>query len=243
MKRPTTTLRPPLLLPLGLLLLLLLLLGGAAAAAASSSSSSSSPPPSFALVAGAVAERSDLSLLVEAVRATGLTRQFASPDLPATIFAPSDAAFLEAGERLGLGSGAGGGSGDGGASARPRLFLPEANRTLLLDILRFHVVPGTPPWSLQRLKDERPRLLTLLPGAESIEVGNEGGAAGGGGSGGGLTIRSSAWPASTSLEAAAARVVEGNVRAGQAVLHIIDRVLLPASIAEAVASARSSSSP
>jgi uncharacterized surface protein with fasciclin (FAS1) repeats len=160
--------------------------------------------PFFSSIADAVASRNDLSLLVQVVEQTGLTQQFASPDLPATIFAPTNGAFLGAAKELGLPP-----PKDG------RLELPRANSSLLLDILRLHVVPGTPLWSLERLKDERPRLLTLLPGAEPLEIGVD--------HEGGVTVRAGS-------SYSTAKVVQGDVYAGQAVIHVIDRVLLPGSI-------------
>ncbi len=203
---------PPLLLPL----LLLLAASSLAAAAQDPPPPSSPPPPSpsppFRSPADAVAARPDLSLLLAAVEATGLSAQLSSPLLPLTIFAPSNAAMLRAAESLGV---------------SPDQMMSAQNRTLLFSVLRFHVVPGAALWSLDRLRKENPRLITLLPGAEPLEV-----RALANGTvlvGGGLGITS--------------MVVEGDIYAGKSVIHVIDEVKLPGQLIEALGPPSSSSEP
>jgi uncharacterized surface protein with fasciclin (FAS1) repeats len=195
-------------------------LADAAAAAAQQPAQPTSPPP-FRSPADAVASLPNLSLLVAAVDAAGLTAQFSSEDLPATIFAPTNAAMERAIKSLSS-------NGDGDTSTAttatptPPEQLLRANRAVLFDVLRYHVVPGAPVWTLDRLRAAdgdgggahagRPplRLMTLLPGASALEVLSDG----------------------TVLVACSsgivARVVDGDVRAGASVLHVIDEVLIPA---------------
>jgi uncharacterized surface protein with fasciclin (FAS1) repeats len=201
--------------PLPATLFLLLLLAGLAAAQQEAQPPTSSSPPSssssssFRSPADAVASRPDLSLLVAAVEAAGLTAQFSSPDLPATIFAPTNGAMERAIKSL-----SGGGGGDGPAA--PQLL--RQNRAVLFDVLRYHVVPGAPVWTLDRLRaadghgSPPLRLMTLLPGASALEVGASP-------SDGSVLV--------VGASGTVARVVDGDVRAGASVLHVIDEVLIP----------------
>lgn len=200
------------------------------AAAAQQPAPPTSPPP-FRSPADAVASRRDLSLLVAAVEAAGLTAQFSSADLPATIFAPTNAAMERAIKSLS--------SGDGGSAATttPPEQLLRANRAVLFDVLRYHVVPGAPVWTLDRLRaaaDDgggahagRPplRLMTLLPGASALGVG----------------VLSDGTVLVACSSGTVARVLDGDIRAGASILHVIDEVLVPAGASDGLAFAPSPS--
>jgi uncharacterized surface protein with fasciclin (FAS1) repeats len=188
---------PALLLLLAAAALFVLLLAPAAASA-QDPPPPSSPQPPFRSPAEAVASRPDLSLLVAAVEATGLTPQFSSPDLPLTIFAPNNAGLLKAVESLGT---------------TPQQVLAQ-NRSLLFDTLRFHVVPGAPVWSLERLRAEQPRLITLLPGAEPLEVRKQ--------ENGSVLIGGGLGPT--------AMIIDGDIYAGKSVIHVIDEVKIPGTL-------------
>merc|ERR1712003_369410 len=73
-------------------------------------------------------DRSDLSILKEAVKAAGLTSALADEDSELTIFAPKDMAFEELADTLGLDS--------------PTDLLDDDNRDLLERVLKNHVIEG-----------------------------------------------------------------------------------------------------
>jgi len=187
---------------------------GAAAGAEPSAAAAAPGAPAFPNPAAAVASRPDLSLLVQAVRATGLTANFEDPDLPLTIFAPTNAAFGEAVRSLGV---------------TPEQILAGGDRSLLFDVTRCHVIPGAPVWTVARLRQERPRLITLLPGAEPLEIGTM--------PNGAVRINGGIGPTAIVLE----KEGGGDITAGRSVIHVIDAVLLPGALIDRLAAVGSPS--
>lgn len=130
----------------------------------------------------------DFSTLVAAVQAAGLVDAL-NAEGPFTVFAPTNAAFLEALEALGI-------------DAADLL----GNTELLTSILTYHVVSGAV------LSSD----LLLAPGATTLQ-------------GSDLTF-------GLSLNNGEAIVIAPDIEASNGVIHVIDGVILPPSVAEALMS-------
>ncbi|KAI8462826.1 MAG: Fasciclin domain-containing protein [Monoraphidium minutum] len=145
-----------------------------------------------------LAPQYNLSTLIAAVSAANLTAPLMDASTTWTIFAPTDEAFTNLISDL-------------GTTAEELL----ADTSLLTKVLSLHVVPGTAA-TADTLSDGQ-QLTTLLEGS-SVTV-----------------SKPSETPGSVSVFNAAcatpcppaANVVVPDVKAGQSVIHVIDRVLLP----------------
>lgn len=84
----------------------------------------------------------DFSLLVEAVQAAGLAGALSNPNANFTVFAPTNAAFVQVLQETGL--------------SKAELF---ANKPLLTKILSYHVINGTMP---VYAKDVKPGNVVML---------------------------------------------------------------------------------
>ena len=84
----------------------------------------------------------DFSLLVEAVQAAGLAGALSNPNANFTVFAPTNAAFMQVLQETGL--------------SKAELF---ANKPLLTKILSYHVINGTMP---VYAKDVKPGNVVML---------------------------------------------------------------------------------
>lgn len=84
----------------------------------------------------------DFSLLVEAVQAAGLAGALSNPNAHFTVFAPTNAAFMQVLQETGM--------------SKAQLF---ANKPLLTKILGYHVINGAMP---VYAKDVKPSNITML---------------------------------------------------------------------------------
>lgn len=143
----------------------------------------STPSTTAPNIVGVASSNASFSTLTKAVQAAGLTETL-SGEGPFTVFAPTDAAFqaLER-QRPGI---------------LQRLLRPE-NRTTLVKILTYHVVPGRVVSSSLRSG----RVNTVEKGAVNVQV-----------SGSRVTVNN-------------ARVTQPDISASNGVIHVIDKVLLP----------------
>jgi uncharacterized surface protein with fasciclin (FAS1) repeats len=130
----------------------------------------------------------DLSILVEAVVAAGLVPNLSGAG-PLTVFAPTNAAFAAALTELGL--------------TKAELLAP-ANKTLLTQILTYHVVSG------KFLKAQVPigAPITTLQGES-------------------LTVAATPTLAITDQRGRKANITATDIQATNGVVHVIDKVILP----------------
>ena len=96
---------------------------------------------------------SDLSVLVEAVQAAGLTGMLSNPNAHYTIFAPTNEAFMQAMKETGM--------------TKAQLF---ANKPLLTKILGYHVVSGD---MAMYAKDVKPGIV-MTASKDTLMVTNQG---------------------------------------------------------------------
>lgn len=167
------------------------------------------PPTIAGIVAasgtGFDTDRSDFDILLKAVQTAGLTGALADPGAALTVFAPTDAAFIQLARDLGFTGSDEAGAFDAIAGALAALSPSGDPVPLLTDILLYHVA-GEP---LSRAQADAAGPITMLSGG-TIEVA-------------GRRILDA------DPDATDARFVPGatNIEAANGVVQAIDRVLLP----------------